>query len=180
MSEPATADTVVIPAGRPIGEAAAWVGQACWVELRLHQVLTGWLAVEADDEQRIGWWTLRSHRAEMAEAWHRRLPELTEWPRGDFVAPSSVEVADHLDRLAGLVDPSATDERTAGLGAALADLTHRYRDHQRLAAGPADAPVAATLAVAIERTERDAVALGAIPAVDDTAKVAEGGVTPPA
>jgi hypothetical protein len=157
---------VVVPAGLPLREAAAWVGQACWEELRLHQVLTGWLPVEADDEQRIMWWTLRSHRGEMAEAWHRRLPELQEWPRADFVAPSSAEVAGRLERLAGLLDPASTGERTAGLGAALADLAHRYRDHRRLVVGPADAPVAATLAVAIERTERDAVALGAVTAVD--------------
>ncbi|CAN5827805.1 hypothetical protein BH23ACT2_BH23ACT2_22220 [soil metagenome] len=155
------AGAVVIPAGRPIEEAAVWVGHACWAELRLHQALTGWLAIEADDEQRVSWWRLRSHRAELAEAWHRRLPELRELPRPGLVLAGSPEVEARYDRLAQLLDATGTRDRIAALGAALGDLAQRYRDHRAVAVGPADAPVAATLASAIERTEHDAAALGA-------------------
>lgn len=56
------------------------MGQACWAELRFHQVLTTWLAVETDLELSQAFWAIRSHRAEVAEWWHRRLPELREHP----------------------------------------------------------------------------------------------------
>lgn len=155
--------TVVVPAGRPLGEAAAWVGRACWSELRLHQVLTGWLAIEADAEQRVAWWRLRSTRAELAETWHRRLPELRELPRRDLVAAPSPEVAAHLDDLATLEDPTGTDDRVAALAAVLAALARGYRDHAPVAVGPADGPVAASLGLARARTEGDLVALGVTP-----------------
>ncbi|MEZ5178157.1 MAG: DMT family transporter [Acidimicrobiales bacterium] len=80
MSEATPGPAVVIPAGPPILEAAAWVGHACWAELRFHQVLTTWLAVEADLELSQAFWAIRGHRAQVAEWWHRRLPELREHP----------------------------------------------------------------------------------------------------
>lgn len=152
--------SVVVPAGRRIGEAAAWVGRACWVELRLHQVLTAWLAVEADHAQRVAWWSLRSTRAELAEAWHHRLPELRELPRPALVVSPGPEVSAHLDHLAGLDDPDATEDRVRALAGVLAALGRGYRRHAEVAVGPADAPVAASLVLARARTDADLRAMG--------------------
>ncbi len=159
--------SVVVPAGRPTGEAAAWVGRACWTELRLHQVLTAWLAAEADAEQRVAWWTLRSTRGELAEAWYRRLPELRELPRAELVAPPGPEAVTHLDHLVGLVGPGDTDERVRALAAVLAAVARGYRAHAEVAVGPADGPVAASLALARARTEGDLAALGVAPGALD-------------
>lgn len=138
---------VSIPAGAAIRDAAGWVGTTCWEELRLHQTLTDLLAGPdsdsgADDgsSMRQRWWVVRAHRAELAEAWHRRLPELREFPRAGFVAPNpdgSVVVADG--------DPVAS----------LRALLDRYRAHVEVAVGPADGPVGETLGDAISRTEAD-------------------------
>ncbi|MEO6987992.1 MAG: hypothetical protein ABI239_05020, partial [Aquihabitans sp.] len=85
---------VLVPAGEPILVAAAWVGTACWTELRLHQMMSDLLgtatvapvpSVSIPSASKL--WTVRAHRAEVAEAWHRRLPELREFPRPDFVIP---------------------------------------------------------------------------------------------
>ncbi len=81
------------PPGLPILDAAAWVGHACWVELRLHAVLTHWLSVELDPDATSVLWTERADAADRAEAWHHRLPELREHPRSAFIEASSEGVA---------------------------------------------------------------------------------------
>ncbi len=80
--------TVLVPAGLPILDAARWVGASCWLELTVHQLLTAELAApDLDDQGRVVRWRVRAHRAEVAAAWHQRLPELRELPREGFVAP---------------------------------------------------------------------------------------------
>ena len=62
VTDPA-ADLVITPPGLPILEAASWVGHACWTELRLHAVLTHWLAIETDPEATSVFWSERADRA---------------------------------------------------------------------------------------------------------------------
>ena len=145
-----TADeaVVVVPAGRPILEAAGWVGHACWAELRFHEVLTGWIAVEADDEAVARLWSLRSGAAARAEAWNARLPELREMPRPDFVVPSSHDVETWFVAL----DRSAADgdvDRSIAAEVVVEALRRGYVAQQAVAVGTADAPVARTLVEAI-------------------------------
>jgi hypothetical protein len=157
MTEPAPVTSepvVVVPAGAPLVDAAPWIGHVCWAELELHRVLTGWLAVEADPAAATLWWAVRAHRAELAEAWHRRLPELRELPRAGFVEPSPVGEGGLASR-ADLDAPSATAERRAALGDALGALADHYRRHRSVAVGPADGPTAETLARAVSCTEAD-------------------------
>lgn len=136
-----------MPAGLLIGDAAAWVGHACWAELRLHEALTGWLTVETDDAAAAQLWSVRSAAAERASAWHRRLPELREMPRADFVSPSSKEVAGWFDDLAAA--GIGTVDRRAAAQVAVQALRAGYEAHAEVAVGPADDPVARTLADAI-------------------------------
>lgn len=157
--------TVVIPAGLPILEAAAWVGQACWAELRFHQVLTAWLAVETDLELSQAFWAIRSHRGEVAEWWHRRLPELREHPRETFVAPSRPDVAARFDELEALVEPDASMDRAAAAAGVLIALGRGYEERRAVAVGPADRPVAATLVQAVAITVPDYLALRVEPVV---------------
>ena len=155
---PAAARPVLVAEGRPLREAAAWVGRACWVELRLHEVLTDWLATEVDPERRSALWAVRAHRAGMAQAWHRRLPELREMPRADFVRPAGPAVEAWF---ASLVDLDAADAhaRPAALAATLHALADGYEAHLAVAVGPADAPVADTLALAVARSVADGAAV---------------------
>ncbi|NLD76734.1 MAG: hypothetical protein GX643_08705 [Acidimicrobiales bacterium] len=133
--------TVLVPAGLPLVEAARWVGGSCWLELHAHAVITDALAdLSLEDPQRIALWTVRSNRAEMAEAWHRRLPELREFPRETFVSRPDGVGADTPDGV-------------------LAQLHRRYAEHEAVAVGPADGPVAQTLARAGELIARDLAAV---------------------
>lgn len=159
------AEPVVVPAGAPIRDAAGWVGAACWAELRLHEVLTGWLASETEPATALGLWSVRSERAGLAEAWHRRLPELRELPRAGFVTASRPEVGsvfDDLADLADLVGPGASVARAQALAAVLDGLLAGYRARVGVAVGPADGPVAVTLRSAIDATAAELATLAAL------------------
>jgi hypothetical protein len=185
---------VVVPAGAPLVEAAEWVGHACWAELRFHGALTRWLAAESDPVAATLLWRVRSHRAEVAEQWHRRLPELREMPRADFVRagdPTLAALFDHVEALGADDEPAPTDDPpgdpagpddAAGAAAAaaaaertltlarvhaaaslLSALRAGYEARVSVAVGPADGPVAATLAQAIRAIDADLAALGGSP-----------------
>ena len=143
---------VLIPPGLPILDAASWVGHACWAELRLHAVLTHWLAVETDPEASSVFWTERADAAERAEAWHRRLPELREHPQPEFVVASSEAVARLFNGMVVLDQPDATEARRGALSAVLRGLRLGYHAHQERAVGPADGPTATTLVAALRST----------------------------
>lgn len=152
MTDPAADLVVITPPGLPILDAARWVGHACWVELRLHAVLTHWIAIEPDPEAVSVYWTERADAAERAEAWHRRLPELREHPRSDFVVAPSDGVADVLNELTLLDQPDRTEQRRGALSAVLRGLRLGYHAHQERAVGPADGPTATTLVAALRST----------------------------
>lgn len=152
MTGPAADAVVLTPPGLPILDAAAWVGRACWVELRLHAVLSHWMAIEPDPEAVTVYWSERADAAERAEAWHRRLPELREHPRPSFVQAPSEEVARLFNGLTGLDQPGHTEQRRGALSAVLRGLRLGYHAHQDLAVGPADGPTATTLSAALRST----------------------------
>lgn len=157
MNPDAPVAGVVQPAGLPLAVAARWAGAACWVELRLHEVLSTWCRDEPDPQALLRWWTLRAARAEVAEAWHRRLPELAEMPRPGFVAPGRPEVDGLLARLERL---GPDDGRDHALAAVLEALAGGYAERAGVAVGPADGPTADTLSRAVDVTRADLVHLG--------------------
>lgn len=171
----ATPPAVLLPPGLPLADAAGWVGRACWAELRLHEVLTGWLAIEADPEQTEVLWSERSDAAERAAAWHARLPELREYPRSTFIAPGSPEVERLFDGLAALDQPDATDARRGALAAVLRGLRLGYHRRRQVAVGPADGPTATTIAAALRSTFGEG---GADPDPAWTTAVADAGGLP--
>lgn len=144
--------TVLIPAGLPIRDAARWVGGSCWLELLAHGRITDLLAVpDLADDLRVELWRVRAHRAATSEEWHRRLPELRELPREDFVGPPE-ELGDPD---AGAYGPPSI----AAVAGVLGLLDDRYAAHEAVAVGPADGPVRATLSAARARLARDRQAL---------------------
>ncbi len=151
---------VLVPAGTGLLDAAAWVGHACWSELALHKVLTAWLATEADPELCAILWNVRSHRSMVAEAWHRRLPELRELPRAGFVEPEKRD-EEGLVPLDVLSTSGPSHARSTALRIALASMATRYDARVPVAVGPADGPTAATLADALRTTAADVTALAA-------------------
>lgn len=130
-------------------DAAAWVGAASWAELRLHRALTDLLRT-AEPEQASGLWAVRSRRAELAAAWHQRLPELRELPRSGFVEPTT-----DVSEIMAPLDDAAGSASISVMAAVLADLAAHYRAHESIAVGPADGPTAATLRRALADADAD-------------------------
>lgn len=149
----ADSETVLMPPGAPIREAAAWVGASCHLELVLHERIGSLLRSGRLPGRAIELWTVRAHRAELAAAWHRRLPELRELPRAPFVTPPPDVATAHP-----WVDSDGFDSR-ADVRAALDTLEDRYLQHLDRAVGPADGPVAETLVRALAVTVEDRLAL---------------------
>ena len=176
MATAPDADVVLVPAGDPIEVAAAWVGRACWAELAVHELLGAWLAQPADDDgHALAWWSIRAARAEQAEAWHRRLPELRELPRPSFVAARSSAADQLLVELAGV----GSGDRPGALVAVLVAMRAGYLARAEAARGPADGPVAATLVRAVEAIDRDLARCAPLTAAADwTARLAEVGGMP--
>lgn len=146
----------VTPAGPLLMDAAAWVGAASWSELVLHQALTD-LLVTVEPDQAVALWAVRARRAELATAWHQRLPELRELPRSGFVEPTS-ETATILAPLA----ESVTGDPIETVAEVLATLGRHYRSRQAVAVGPADGPTAAVLRRAVAETHADLEMLNAV------------------
>ena len=160
---PLVTERVVMPAGPSLHDAARWVGNACWAELRWHEVLTGWMAEPGvdgvDDGASLLLWSLRADAGERAAMWHRRLPELSELPRHGFLTCPSEEVAEGFDQLAAIAaDGGRLPATVAVLGAFLSGYTAR----QATAVGPADGPVARSLVEAVAGIERSRHALPAV------------------
>ena len=67
-----------LPGSFTVEETARRVGHYKWIEMRLFEVLGGWVATvpELDVKMRLG--THCYHHAWHAELWHKRLPELRE------------------------------------------------------------------------------------------------------
>lgn len=144
---------VLIPAGAPILEAAAWVGASCHLELVLHDRLGSLLASGRFPERTSDLWTVRAHRAELAAMWHRRLPELREFPRPPFVTAPADAASEHA-----WLDADGFGSITEVL-TALHSLEARYLRHLDRAVGPADGPVAESLVRASAVTAEDRLAL---------------------
>lgn len=145
---------VVTPAGLPLEQAAARVGASCWIELALHQVLTVWLVDETDPSTSARLWAVRAHRAELAETWHRRLPELREMPREGFVVPPA-RWAERLAPDGAFASAAGSTDRLSALREVLGEIRDGYLEHQGLAVGPADGPVTDALRQAVARTDSD-------------------------
>lgn len=156
---------MVLPAGASIEHAAAWVGASCRAELVLHADLTRLLRTGSEPGRVNELWTVRAHRAELAEAWYRRLPELREFPREGFVRmpagdPAPDSAVDPSAAGVGVGDAGAAPSSVEAILDALVLLEQRYLDHLDRAVGPADGPVAETLTRALALTAEDQLALG--------------------
>lgn len=152
----------LLSAGAPIRDAAGWVGAACWTELRLHEVITGWLAGEPEPSAQIAFWTVRADRAAQARIWNDRLPQLAEMPRPDFMVPRRAAAVARLEGLGSLTQAGETAARVVGFDAVLADLGRGYARHRSVAIGPADGPVASALIDALARVEHSRALLAAL------------------
>jgi hypothetical protein len=102
------------PSGFSLEEGARRAGHYRWVELRLFEVLGGWVAGVPEVELKP-WLSTRSYRhAWHAELWEQRLPELRGMDRDQLTAPASPELEHFVSALAS--PPQGTEGAGPGRG----------------------------------------------------------------
>lgn len=95
-------------------ESARRVGHYKWIEMRLFEVLGGWVATvpELDVKLRLG--THCYHHAWHSELWHKRLPELREMNPERLTAPPNDELVAFVEAMTEPEGPDLTIEKLVG------------------------------------------------------------------
>ena len=133
----------------PLGieELARRLGRCRWVELRLFEVLGGWVTSVPEPEVKHLLAVHGPHHAWHAELWHDRRPRLAHLPADELVAPATPEVAELLDAVAAA---EGTVERLVGAyRVVLPALVAAYSAHLDRCREPTDGPIARSLRFAL-------------------------------
>ena len=98
-----------------VEESARRVGNYKWVEMRLFEVLGGWVATvpELDVKMRLG--THCYKHAWHADLWHKRLPELREMSPERLTVPANDELVAFIDAMTEPEAPELTIEKLTGV-----------------------------------------------------------------
>jgi hypothetical protein len=104
-----------LPGLFPVEDSARRVGNYKWVEMRLFEVLGGWVATVPELDVKLVLGRHTYHHAWHAELWHKRLPELREMnPDRMTVAPNE-EFVRFMDAVREPEAPDLTIEKLVGV-----------------------------------------------------------------
>jgi hypothetical protein len=130
-----------------LGEAARRAGGHRWVELRLFEILGGWVSSTDDLDAKLLFDRHSQHHAWRGDQWWDRLPVLADVDRSGLVAAPSGQVAEVAVALEGL---DGTIPRLAGAyRLVLPRLVAAYEQHRLEASPPSDAAVMRTLDIVL-------------------------------
>ena len=140
-----------LPGSFGVEETARRVGHYKWIEMRLFEVLGGWVATvpELDVKLRLG--THTYHHAWHSELWHKRLPELREMNPERLTVPPNDELVAFVDALTEPEAPDRTIEKLVGVFRVL--LPHKiaaYTYHRNNSSTITDAPTIRALDFALQ------------------------------
>ena len=104
-----------LPGAFDVEESARRVGNYKWIEMRLFEVLGGWVATvpELDVKMVLGRHTY--HHAWHAELWHKRLPELREMNPDRLTQPANDAFVTFMDAVREPEAPEHTIEKLVGV-----------------------------------------------------------------
>ncbi len=139
-----------------VEQTAERVGHYKWIEMKLFELMGGWVATipELDVKFKLG--THCYHHAFHAELWHKRLPELREMnPERLTVAPNP-EVEALVAALGEPEDSGQTIEKLVGLYRVLIPhLIAAYTFHLNTTSQIADAPTIRSLKFCLQDDEEE-------------------------
>jgi hypothetical protein len=139
--------------GLTIDESARLVGAHRWFELRLFEVLGGWVGSTPEPEAKLMLDRHSQHHAWRAQQWWDRLPVLADVDRPALVVADAPALTAATEALAGA---QGTTLRLAGLYRVLLPrLCGRYRQHRSLAAQVSDGSIIRTLDIVTGDVEAD-------------------------
>jgi hypothetical protein len=104
-----------LPGLFPVEESARRVGNYKWVEMRLFEVLGGWVATVPELDVKLVLGRHTYHHAWHAELWHKRLPELREMNPDRMTQPPNAEFVRFMDAVREPEAPDQTIEKLVGV-----------------------------------------------------------------
>lgn len=107
-----TVPPLVPPEPLSLEEGARLAGHHLWLEMRLFEVLGGWVTTAPELEVKAHLATHSRRHGWHAELWHEHLPRVAGIDADALVAPPHDLAA---EAIAALAEPAATVERLAGL-----------------------------------------------------------------
>ncbi|MEM9565412.1 MAG: hypothetical protein AAGA93_22505 [Actinomycetota bacterium] len=135
-----------LPGRFSVEETAKRVGHYKWLEMRIFELMGGWVATvpELDIKLRLG--THCYHHAFHSELWHKRLPELREMNPDRLTLPPNEEMEAFVEALGRPETPGETIEKLVGLyRVLLPHLISAYTYHLNNTSQITDAPTIRSL-----------------------------------
>lgn len=135
-----------LPGRFSVEETARRVGNYKWVEMKIFELMGGWVATipELDIKLRLG--THCYHHAFHSELWHKRLPELREMSPEKVTVPPNDAFVDFIDALAAPEGPDQTIEKMVGMyRVLLPHLIAAYTYHRNNTSSITDSPTIRSL-----------------------------------
>ncbi len=129
-----------------VEETARRVGNYKWVEMKIFELMGGWIATvpELDVKLRLG--THCYHHAFHSELWHKRLPELREMKPERVTAAPNPEFEAFIEALSAPEGPEETIEKLVGMyRVLLPHLIAAYTYHVNNTSTITDAPTIRSL-----------------------------------
>ncbi len=126
------------------------VGNYKWIEMRLFEILGGWVATVPELDVKIRLGTHCYHHAWHAELWHKRLPELREMNPERLTAPANEELVAFVDAMSEPEGPDQTIEKLVGAYRVL--IPHKiaaYTYHLNGTSSITDAPTIRSIKLAL-------------------------------
>ena len=139
-----------------VEESARRVGHYKWIEMRLFEVLGGWVATvpELDVKTTLGRHCY--HHAWHAELWHKRLPELREMNPDRLTRPPNPELEAFVAALTEPEAPELTIEKLVGVYRVLLPRKiAAYTYHLNATSRITDAPTIRSLGFVLADEETD-------------------------
>lgn len=103
------------PSAFSVEETARRVGHYKWIEMRIFEMLGGWVAMCPELEVKMQVGSHCYNHAFHADLWHKRLPELGELKQDRLTVPPNDELVELLDTMAGGMTTELTIERLTGM-----------------------------------------------------------------
>lgn len=130
-----------LPGRFSVEETARRVGNYKWVEMKLFELMGGWVSSVPELDIKLVLGTHCYHHSFHAELWHKRLPELREMNPARLTVPANAEVEVFFAMLADPEQAPDTLTRLVGLyRVLLPHLISAYTFHRNNTASITDAP----------------------------------------
>ena len=162
-----------------VEETARRVGHYKWFEMRMFELMAGWIATipELDVKLRLG--THSYHHAFHSELWHKRLPELREMNPDRKTIPPNPELEAFVDELGAPEGDDKTLEKLVGMyRVALPAVISTYTYHRNNTSRITDSPTIRSLNMCLnddleEWVEAEMTIQSLITTADDARRAAD-------